>query len=90
MTAGCQLIDCAAEYLPEPNIRTMIGWLQKAADLRRGQTKTYSHGVRYLNKLDRLAKSISDWRNLDDHTVYMQQLRQTHGRKSSFWSRYEN
>lgn len=29
--------------------------------LRRGQAKTYPHGVRYLKKLDRLAKSISDW-----------------------------
>lgn len=57
--------------------------------LRRGQTKTYPHGVRYLKKLDRLAKSISDWGDQRDHDVYLQQLRQSHGRKSSFWSQYE-
>jgi len=56
--------------------------------LRRGQTKTYPHGVRYLKKLDRLAKSIYDWRGVPDHNVYAEQLRQTHGRKSSFWSQY--
>lgn len=56
--------------------------------LRRGQTKTYPHGVRYLKKLDRLAKSLSDWRDQRPHDVYLQQLRQSHGRKSSFWSQY--
>lgn len=57
--------------------------------LRRGQTKTYSHGARYLKKLDKLTESISDWGGLDDHSAYAQHLRQKHGRKSSFWSRYE-
>lgn len=56
--------------------------------LRRGQTKTYPHGVRYLKKLDRLANSITDWGSLSDHATYTQQIRRTHGRKSSFWSRY--
>jgi hypothetical protein len=59
------------------------------AILRRGQTKTYPHGVRYLKKLDRLAESIADWRGQRHHSAYLQQLRDTHGRKRSFWSRYE-
>jgi len=57
--------------------------------LRRAQTKTYGHGVRYLRKLDLLAKTVSDWRDIEPHTVYVQQLRRQHGRKTSFWSRYE-
>ncbi len=57
--------------------------------LRRAQTKTYPHGVRYLKKLDRLARSVSDWRKIETHTAYLEMLRQVHGRKSSFWSRYE-
>lgn len=57
--------------------------------LRRGQTKTYAHGVRYLKKLDRLAKTIVDWRGFEDQSHYLAGLRQQHGRKSSFWSRYE-
>lgn len=56
--------------------------------LRRAQTKTYTHGARYLKKLDKLAGSIDDWRNLPDHDAYTQQLREQHGRKTSFWSRY--
>lgn len=57
--------------------------------LHRGQSKTYPHGVRYLKKLDRLATTISEWRGMDDHKTYLKQLRQTHGRKRSFWSRYK-
>lgn len=57
--------------------------------LRRGQTRTYPHGVRYLKKLDRLAESISDWRGEEEHDTYRHALRQAHGRKSSFWSQYE-
>lgn len=57
--------------------------------LRRAQTKTYGHGARYLQKLDRLAKSVSDWRNIEPHSAYLEDLRRKHGRKTSFWSRYE-
>ena len=57
--------------------------------MRRAQTKTYSHGVRYLKKLDRLATTISDWQGHPDHHDYYQQLRQNNGRKSSFWGKYE-
>jgi hypothetical protein len=56
--------------------------------LRRGQTKTYPHGVRYLRKLDRLSTFLSDWRGVLDHDTYVQELHRNHGRKSSFWSRY--
>lgn len=56
--------------------------------LRRAQTKTYSPGVRYLRKLDRLAHSITDWRNVEPHEAYMREIKLNHGRKSSFWSRY--
>lgn len=57
--------------------------------LERAKTQTYSHGVRYLKKLDALVPSISDWQHLVDHTAYMLQIRQQHGRKHSFWGRYE-
>jgi len=57
--------------------------------LDRARTTTYGHGARYLRKLDLLAKTISDWRDIEPHTVYVEQLRQKHGRKTSFWSRYD-
>ncbi|WP_342347859.1 DUF6880 family protein [uncultured Nitrospira sp.] len=56
--------------------------------LRRARTKTYPHGVRYLKKLDKLAPSISDWRNFHDHSIYSEHLQEKHRRKTSFWSRY--
>ena len=56
--------------------------------LQRGISKYYHHGVRYLRKLDDLAPSILDWQDVPAHTTYADGLRQTHGRKSSFWSRY--
>ena len=58
--------------------------------LRRAQSKTYHHGVRYLKKLDKLAQSISDWRNFDDHGIYSEHLQWKHRRKTSFWSRYRS
>jgi len=57
--------------------------------LRRAQSKAYAHGTRYLKTLDRFATSVSDWRGFDNHSTYMENLRQQHGRKRSFWSRYK-
>jgi len=56
--------------------------------LRRAQTKSYPHGVRYLRKLDRLAPAVADWRNVAPHNAYLKEIKLNHGRKSSFWSRY--
>ncbi|MEI6214977.1 MAG: DUF6880 family protein [Desulfuromonadales bacterium] len=56
--------------------------------LRRAQTKTYPHGVRYLKKLDKLAGSVPNWQMFEPHSAYMDVLKLQHGRKSSFWSRY--
>ncbi|MBW6508207.1 MAG: hypothetical protein K0A94_01560 [Desulfuromonadales bacterium] len=58
--------------------------------LRRARTTTYGHGARYLRKLDLLAKTVSDWGDIESHTVYVEQLRHNHGRKTSFWSHYEH
>ena len=57
--------------------------------LRRGYTKAYSHGVRYLEKLDKLSTDISNWKGFDSHDVFKGQIYQAHGRKRSFWSKYE-
>jgi hypothetical protein len=57
--------------------------------LERGQTKAYLYGARYLRKLDRLAEAIDDWADVEPHADYVTELREAHGRKSSFWSRYE-
>ncbi len=57
--------------------------------LARAQSKYYHHGVRYLKKLDALASQVDDWGAVVPHSEYADELRQLHGRKHSFWSRYE-
>jgi len=57
--------------------------------LENGRTKAYAHGVRYLKKLDFLAPAIKDWRDFAIHEAFKELLYQGHGRKRSFWSKYE-
>ena len=57
--------------------------------LSRAQSKYYHHGVRYLKKLDRLAPGVACWSGIASHEEYKEQLLAAHGRKRSFWSRYE-
>ena len=57
--------------------------------LERGYTKAYPHGIRYLKKLDKLATSIADWKEFNHHEAFKEQIVQAHGRKRSFWSKYE-
>ena len=57
--------------------------------LERGYTKAYPHGIRYLKKLDKLAASVVDWKEFNHHAAFKAQIIQAHGRKRSFWSKYE-
>ena len=57
--------------------------------LERGYTKAYPHGIRYLKKLDKLAAAIPDWKDFNHHEVFKGRIYQDHGRKHSFWSKYE-
>lgn len=57
--------------------------------LARAISKYYSHGVRYLRRLDELAPLINTWRDFTPHTTYFLDLLEKHKRKLSFWERYE-
>ena len=57
--------------------------------LERGYTKAYHHGIRYLKKLDKLSEFVTDWKECENHGVFKEQIYQNHGRKHSFWSKYE-
>ena len=57
--------------------------------LERGYTKAYPHGIRYLKKLDKLTAGVSDWKEFTPHEVFKAQIIEAHGRKRSFWSKYE-
>jgi len=57
--------------------------------LERGYTKAYPHGISYLKKLDKLAVSITHWKGFNNHEAFKDQIAHAHGRKRSFWSKYE-
>lgn len=57
--------------------------------LTRAYSKAYSHGVRYLKKLDKLTSLVEDWKGFDSHDTFKGNIYQVHGRKRSFWSKYE-
>jgi hypothetical protein len=59
------------------------------ANLAKALSKYYPHGVRYLRKLDALANQVNDWRGIEPHADYAQKIKQQHGRKPSFWEKYE-
>lgn len=59
------------------------------ANFAKALSKYYSHGVRYLLRLDVLADHIADWRGIEPHAEYAQEIRQQHGRKPAFWAKYE-
>ncbi len=57
--------------------------------LDRGYTKAYPNGIRYLKKLDKLSVVITDWKDFNSHEAFKEQILEAHGRKRSFWSKYE-
>lgn len=57
--------------------------------LERGYTKAYPHGIGYLKKLDKLAINVADWKAFTHHETFKAQIIEAHGRKRSFWSKYE-
>jgi len=57
--------------------------------LERGYTKAYPHGIRYLKKLDKLAAVVTEWKTFNNHAAFKNRIYQDHGRKRSFWSKYE-
>lgn len=57
--------------------------------LERGASKAYHYGARYLKKLDKMERNISDWMGFTSHEVYKTEIRKTHSRKKSFWNEYQ-
>jgi hypothetical protein len=57
--------------------------------LEKANTRAHSHAARYLKKLDRLAKASGDWISIGEHRLFKEKLVREHGRKASFWAKYE-
>lgn len=57
--------------------------------LERGYTKAYPHGIKYLKRLDSLAKKMVDWQTTPSHENFKEQLFKSYSRKRSFWAKYQ-
>ncbi len=57
-------------------------------NLNKVQSKYYYHGVRYLNRLNKIAEKIDNWSNIVSHEEYFQDIKKIHFRKKSFWAKY--
>ncbi len=55
--------------------------------LKRGYSKAYAHAARYYKKLQALSDEIQDFQPLIGHAEFIDQLKNDHGRKTSFWRR---
>ena len=55
------------------------------AVLGTARSKSYSYAAHDLLRAGQVAERVSDWHGFPDHTAFMRQLRQEHGRKYSFW-----
>lgn len=80
------LIEEAGKYL----LTSLLYRALLESILARAISKYYTHGVRYLRKLDTLAPKVEEWREFVDHEEYFASLEKTHARKSSFWERYRS
>lgn len=57
--------------------------------LNEARSKAYGHAARYLRCLEALDRTIDDYGAAADHPVFLEELRQRHGRKYAFWRRVE-
>ncbi len=57
--------------------------------LKEARSKAYAHAARYFRRLEQLDRAIDDYALLSDHLVFVDALRQRHGRKYAFWRRVE-
>ena len=55
--------------------------------LNAARTKAYTHAAKYYKKLALMLNDIHEFKPLVEHAVFIEQLKQKHGLKRSFWDR---
>jgi len=55
--------------------------------LRRAISKYYPYAVRYYKKLSELNSRIDDWKGVQKHSAYWEEIKIKHEKKSAFWRR---
>jgi hypothetical protein len=54
--------------------------------LTQARSSRYGHAARHLRTCESLAPAIADFGIFETHDAYVSRLRETHGRKTGFWS----
>lgn len=85
------LLTSAAEALSakHPLAATILLRAMIDFSLIQARSSRYGHAARHLRDCAGLAARIEDWSGLPNHEAYFAAIRAEHGRKSSFWSRYD-
>jgi Family of unknown function (DUF6880) len=84
-----EVLTPAAEALSAKHPLAAILCLRAMIDfaLEKARSSRYGHAARHLTECKGLAQSIEDFGPFEVHETYESRLRDTHGRKSGFWSR---
>ncbi|WP_341776767.1 DUF6880 family protein, partial [Meridianimarinicoccus aquatilis] len=72
-------------YLRHPLAATLLkrGLIDFA--LQNSRVKRYRHAARHLRECKNLAARVDDFAQFDTHEAYLDGLKQSHGKKTSFW-----
>lgn len=73
------IIDIARVYLEGGDVEAAHSWLNKIPE-----DETFQAYER-----DKLAAVVTEWKTFNNHEAFKNRIYQDHGRKRSFWSKYE-
>lgn len=59
------------------------------APLDRAQSRAYVYALRDLGRAGEIARRVADWRGEPAQEAYLAALRERHGRKRAFWSKWD-
>ena len=87
-----QLQNLAVSFEENQNYLETILIYRRLAEsiLERAKSKCYHYAVSYLKKAERLSANVTSWKYDPTSLEFIDQLRQQHGRKYAFWSKYED
>ena len=55
--------------------------------LNRAISKYYPHAIRYYNYLKEFDSRINEWKGVQPHQIYWNEIKEKHAKKSAFWRR---
>ena len=72
-----------------PLVQTLVCRVPLNYYLDNAKSKYYSSAVKHLKFLCEISNKVIDWKGVQPHDVYFEELKKKHFRKHSFWSCFE-